>query len=191
MTIFTVAPDVNNYLTLQESDLELAIQATTGSPISLEGTPVLADWQVLAVDWLFVPGEDDGLKKPDIATLGATGLAINQKVADYLSPALRDCCELLPLNLNGDQWFLIHPLNRFDALDEARSEFKERRGGRRQYAKVVLNEDSVTDGRLFRVSGLGLSLYSSDEENSFYTLIKKGKLSGVWFREVNAHRQCD
>ncbi|GAA3923885.1 imm11 family protein [Litoribacillus peritrichatus] len=184
--VFAVTADVNNYLILQETELEMSVQLTTGDLYILDGTPKIKDWEAVHVDWLIVPGET-GLTVPDIAAWGATIFAIPEKVSRILEPSLKDSCELLPLTLDGEAWHVVHILSCLEALDEERSTRNMRNGKpsrTRRFNKLVLNSDAITTRGLFRVKGVGLTTYCADVEGGFYELVKQNNLKGLKFREV-------
>ncbi|MDV2079384.1 imm11 family protein [Marinobacter xestospongiae] len=182
--IFSVSPDVDRYLLLQETGLEQATQLTESQPLVLGEEPLASRWNPVVLEWLVVPGEERlGLKKPDIAALGASGFVISDQTASLLRPALEGVCELLPVMVEGQPWFLLNITNWQQALDEEKSVRRRRRNGRvtRMFEKVVLKKDSVEDGRLFRIAGLGGD-YCIDEPGSFHDLVQANSLSGVIFK---------
>ncbi|TCI02438.1 hypothetical protein EZV61_13860 [Corallincola luteus] len=189
-SIFSVSPDVDRYLTLQETGLEMALQSTNGELIELRGVPQADRWQTVEVEWL-IDDLSEEMVVPDIAAWGSTEFACSEPVADLLRPVLKDTCEFLPLSLNGERWYALHVLAKYNAINEGQTVLNYRANGKpsrvRKFKKLVLNASGIEKDGLFRIDGCGLATYCTDGPNGLFEAVKKHGLSGLEFnqRDVN------
>lgn len=180
---YGVFADVKNYAMLQESALELIIQVN--EPVGLYGKPLSHIWKSMNVTWFYNPDELEK-PRPDIAALGATAFAASAATCEQLRPYIQDYVEFLPINVDGDSWYIIHVLAREDIFNAQQSKRKIREDGTpsRIWQKLVLDPDRVSKGVLFRVEGLSLGIYSTNLPGSFKTLVTKLKLTGLKYQEA-------
>lgn len=81
-----------------------------------KGMSVAKDWKKLEAKVVF-KGERSNIK-PDIMDVGGlVGFAITSSVKDVLKDLLAPYCELLPLDLEGEEIYLINPIIILDCLD--------------------------------------------------------------------------
>lgn len=180
VTCYSVFADVGKYAMLQESPLELIMQID--EPVGLYGKPLAQNWTAMEVTWFFNPDERE-MPRPDIAAFGSTAFASSAEICEKLRPSIESCVEFLPINVDGERWFIIHVLAKEDIFNELLSERKIGRNGqpRSTFSKLVLDGHRVEEGVLFRVQGLGLTIYSTDKPNSFMSVVQQLGLSGLEF----------
>ena len=184
--VFSVAVDANEFLILQESLLELSMQATTGDIGIFDGSSKRASWTKMTVDWVMHEGAEI-FKVPDIAGFGATVFAVSEKTADILIESLDDSCEFLPISLKEETWFILNVVNQQDAIDEDLT-VRRMRNGRpsrtRLFESLVFKKSSITTKGLFRVKGAGLATYCTNESGGFYDTAKNNGLLGLIDKEI-------
>ena len=184
--VFSIAVDANEFLILQESLLELSMQATTDEIIFFDGSSKKASWTKMAVHWVNHRG-DEILKVPDIAGFGATVFVVSEKIADMLNESLDDSCELLPISLKGETWFILNVVNQQNAIDEDLT-VRIMRNGRpsrtRLFESLVFKKSNITTKGLFRVKGAGLATYCTNEDGGFYDRVMKNGLLGLINKEI-------
>ncbi|SEI14170.1 hypothetical protein SAMN05660691_04175 [Rheinheimera pacifica] len=180
-TCYAVFADISNYAMLQESTLELLMQID--DPVGFYGEPLAHIWKSMRVTWFYNP-EEKVRPKPDIAALGSTAFAASAETCEKLRPYIGDYVEFLPLDLEGEQWYVIHVLAREDIFNDRLSERKIRDDGTpsRIWKKVVLNTDRIADGVLFRIKGLTLGIFSTDRPDSFKSVVKRLGLTGMTYQ---------
>lgn len=186
--IFNVTIDPDNYCLLQESMLEQSMQLTTGDLHLFNGEERSDSGHIITVDWLVIPGEKP-LKKPDVAGLGAVPLAVSNKTADMLYDGLKDCCEFVPLNLEGEPWFVLNILHDVDAINDELTQWHMRKGKVskiRPFDRLVLSKSAVKSHGLFRVKRAGLRKFTTDAKGGLYDIVQKYNLTGLEFTEVEA-----
>lgn len=82
----------------------------------LKGMSVAQDWKKIEAKVVF-KGERSNIK-PDIMDVGGlVGFAITSYVKDVIKDLLIPYCELLPLDLEGEEIYLINPIIILDCLD--------------------------------------------------------------------------
>lgn len=187
--VYSVSVDVRQFLLLQKTGLYQVLDKNNDSSYVFDGLPKGDEWQEPTVEWMIIPTEkNDGLIKPDVAGWGATMFAVSETVADLVKDGLKDCCEFLPLKLNGETWFVLHIIGKQNAIDEELT-IRNMRNGRpsrtRRFEKLVLKKSEVKTEGLFRVEGVGLTTYCTDEKGGFYDTVQTKGLSGLVFKEVN------
>lgn len=182
-TCYLVATDINKYAMLQPTALELIMQ--TDEPVGLYGKPLLENWRPMNVTWFYDPRERE-LPKPDIAAFGSVAFAASTETCELLRPFIQDYVEFLPIDVDNQRWFVIHVLSREDIFNEQLSERDMNRRGepQRTFAKLVLDGHRAKEGILFRIQGLGLAIYTTNRPDSFKSVVKKLKLSGLIFQNL-------
>ncbi len=187
--VYSVSINVGQYLLLQTTVLDQILDKSNDSIYVFDGIPKGDKWQTPTAEWMIISGEEnDGLIKPDIAGWGATMFAVSEATLDLLKEGLKDCCEFLPLRLNGETWFALHIIGKKNAIDEELTirNFKNGRPSRtRRFEKLVLKKSEVNTRGLFRVEGVGLTTYCTNEKGGFYDVVQKKRLSGLIFKEIN------
>lgn len=185
--VFIVTTNANEFAILQESNLEMSLQATTHNFPDLNGESLASDWHSIDVGWLEVDGEPT-LPKPDIAAWGATALAASEDTMKKFD-GLKTCSEFLPLNLNGERWLTLNITKTIDAIDKEKTVVNLRNGKPsrvRPFKKLVLAKESISDGGIFRVQGAGLRTFCTDQPGGFFDIVTSNNLSGVNFTEVDS-----
>jgi len=181
-TCYGVFADVTNYAMLQESTLELLMQID--EPVGFYGEPLANIWKSMQVTWFHNPDEKEK-PRPDIAALGATAFAASAETCEKFRSSIEKYVEFLPLNLDGELWYVIHVLAREDIFNEQESQRKIRDDGTpsRIWKKLVLDADRVSEGVLFRVKGLSLGIYSTNRPESFKSVVNRLGLTGLKYQE--------
>mgnify|MGYP000853964270 CR=1 FL=1 len=186
--VYAVSVNVGEYLLLQETMLEQSMQLTNNDIYTFNGEAKDSGWRPVDVDWLVVEGETP-TNKPDIAGWGAMAFAIPASLKDEFETTLKECCEFLPLNLNGEKWFALNILGQQDAINEEHTEYNMKNGRInrvRRFKKLTLSKDKIIQGGLFKVKGAGIYTFCTDQEGSLYDLVKRNNLEGLKFTEVDA-----
>ncbi|CCN73742.1 imm11 family protein [Vibrio nigripulchritudo] len=185
--VFIVTTNANEFAILQESNLEMSLQATTNNFLDLNGESLASDWPSIDVGWLEVDGEST-LPKPDVAAWGAAALAASEETMKKFD-GLKTCCEFLPLNLNGERWLTLNITKTIDAIDKEKTVVNLRNGKPsrvRPFKKLVLAKESISDGGIFRVQGAGLRTFCTDQPGGFFDIVTSNNLSGVNFTDVDS-----
>jgi len=187
--VYSVSVNVGKYLLLQTTVLDQILDKDNDNIYVFDGIVKGNKWRKPTIEWMIISGEEnDGLIKPDIAGWGATILAVSEDTANILKYCLKDCCELLPLTLNGENWFALHIIGKQHAIDDELT-IRNMKNGRpsrtRRFEKLVLKKSEIKTNGLFRVEGVGLTTYCTDEKGGFYDKVQTEKLSGLVFKEVN------
>lgn len=185
--VYAVGVNAGEYLLLQETIFEQTLQATAEDIYIFNGKEKGNYWHSVGVDWLVVPGETP-TKKPDIAGWGAMAFAVSESIVGKFREGLGDCCEFLPLDLNGESWFTLNILGEQDALNKALTEYNMRNGRInrvRRFKKLVLSKEHIKQGGLFKVAGAGLFTFCTDELGGLYDIATKNNFSGLKFSEVD------
>ncbi|WP_240224690.1 hypothetical protein [Rheinheimera hassiensis] len=180
---YVVATNVRKFSMLQETALELIMQID--EPVGLYGKPLADNWVPMEVTWFYNP--DERIKpQPDIAAFGSTAFAVSAATCEQLRPHIQDYVEFLPINVDGWRWYIIHVLAREDVFNEQESRRFMRLDGTpsRMFEKLVLDGHRAKNGVLFRVTGLGLGIFTTDIPNSFKQVVKKLKLTGLSFQDI-------
>ncbi|CAM4108936.1 hypothetical protein [Pseudoalteromonas ostreae] len=186
--VYAVDIDAGEYLLLQETMFEQSMQLTNNDIYTFDGNPKGNDWRAVDVDWLIVEGETP-TNKPDVAGWGAMAFAIPASLKDIFEATLEECCEFLPLNLNGDEWFALNILEQQDAINQEHTELNMKNGRVnrvRRFKKLTLSKGVIKHGGLFKVKGAGIFTFCTDQEGGLYDLTKSHNLKGLKFTEVNA-----
>jgi len=186
--VYAVGIDAGEYLLLQETMFEQSIQLTNHDIYTFDGNPKGNDWRAVDVDWLIVEGETP-TNKPDVAGWGAMAFAIPASLKDIFEATLEECCEFLPLNLNGDEWFALNILEQQDAINQEHTELNMKNGRVnrvRRFKKLTLSKDAIKHGGLFKVKGAGTFTFCTDQKGGLYDLTKSHNFKGLKFTEVNA-----
>lgn len=183
-TCYLVATDINKYAMLQQTALELIMEID--EPVGLYGKPLKQNWRQMNVTWFYDPNERE-LPKPDIAAFGSVAFAASADTCEKLRPFIDEFVEFLPISVDGQPWFIIHVLARENVFNAQLSERDVNRRGvpQRTFAKLVLDGDRAKDGVLFRVEGLGLAIYTTNRSGSFKDVIKRLKLTGLYFQDLD------
>jgi hypothetical protein len=181
---YVVATNVRKFAMLQETALELIMQID--EPVGLYGKPLADNWVPMEVTWFYNP--DERIKpQPDIAAFGSTAFAASAATCEQLRPHIQDYVEFLPINVDGWRWYIIHVLAREDVFNEQESRRFLRPDGTpsRMFEKLVLDGQRAKNGVLFRVTGLGLGIFTTDLPHSFKHIIRKLKLTGLTFQDMD------
>lgn len=186
--VYAVGVDAGEYLLLQETMFEQSMQLTNNDIYTFDGNPKGNDWRAVDVDWLIVEGETP-TNKPDVAGWGAMAFVIPASLKEIFEPTLKECCEFLPLNLNGEEWFALNILEQQDAINQEHTELNMKNGRVnrvRRFKKLTLSKDAIKHGGLFKVKGAGIFTFCTDQEGGLYNLTKSHNLKGLKFTEVDA-----
>ncbi|MBB1364536.1 hypothetical protein CXF78_09020 [Shewanella sp. 11B5] len=189
--VFSVYLDPDEFMLLSESAFEHVLQLTENRLLSFNGnTPMKEFWGVLNVVWQVEPSNKLKLKVPDIAGLGASTFVVSPMYSQLFLNDFGENIELLECNNDGAKWFAFNVLGFDNALNEELSE-RNMRNGRpdriRKFKRMVFNKSGITNPNLFRVRETGLFYYTTDAENSLYSIVKKNNISGLFFKEVECY----
>ncbi|CAM4371300.1 hypothetical protein [Pseudoalteromonas ostreae] len=186
--VFSVSVDPDEFLLLNETGFEQTIQLTEGQLLLFDGSSMRDNWRTLGVDWLIEPSvAHQNLAKPDIAGLGASTLVVSPKFSSLFLNDFGKNIELLECNLDGEQWFAFNVVDFDKALNENHT-IRNIKNGKlsriRKFKKMVFTKSAIENPELFRVREAGLQYFTTDAQNSLYTLAKKHDIKGLYFDEV-------
>ena len=185
--VFTVSINANEYRIIQETVFELSMQETEKQMCVFDGTPKLSTWKMVDTDWLDHPSYNN-LKTPDIAGFGATAIAICEHLVSYFSEKFKNSIELLPIRMNGANWYVLNVIATISAIDEDLT-VRNMRNGRpsrtRLFKRLVLDRSKIDTEGGFNVEGAGMAVFCTDQVGGFYDTVQKNNLSGLVFTEVD------
>lgn len=182
-TAFSVTYDIENFPILEETDLELTIQATSADLLDLHGKPLSDNWTPLDLEWVY----DDQNKEngfPDIALWRAGEYACSEQVLPIIKKITGDSCEFLPLKVGKHNWYAIHILKTVDAIDREETTFNLRANGKinrtKRFKKLVLKAELINEAVLCHVKDAGLHTYCSE---AFHDEISHMGIKGLIFNK--------
>ncbi|MCG8673724.1 MAG: hypothetical protein MI867_30380, partial [Pseudomonadales bacterium] len=120
------------------------------------------------------------LEVPDVSDwLG--NLVLSQKAYDALQAHINDAVEFLPIDCQGESWYIVNVIQIESAVDEAKSERNIMNGELMGISKLVMDESKLSGQPIFRID------YDERTNNYATDALKKlmgqAKLNGVEFRE--------
>ncbi len=183
MAVYSISYDIDNFPILEETGLELSMQATTGDLLDLHGAPRSETWEPLELQWVY-DDQDKANGLPDIALWRAGQYACSERALQLIKDVVGDSCEFLPVRVDGESWYAIHVLTTIDAIDRKLTIFNYRKNGEinrtRRFQKLVLRSEVSSGYGLFHVKDAGLHTYCND---AFYEAVGTGDLTGLTFNE--------
>jgi hypothetical protein len=134
----------------------------------------------------FLEDEFGRSEKPDVTCIYiSSALAVDQKFKGELFPTLEAGFELLPINVDGNPWFLLNCRRALDSIDLERSQVMRDAGEGGQIfmiTKLIMNMDPGDAPELFVLDGSNRAqLYATD---SFKERVKTLKLNGITFTQI-------
>jgi hypothetical protein len=149
--------------------------------LARNGIPVAKDWKKVEVEIVF-EGEQ-GKIKPDIMDFGGVvGFAITSFAKDILKGLLIPYCELLSLDLEGEEIYLVNPTVILDCIDYDNSVTKLLPP---MYRKVVVEKYVLKKGMhyppIFRMKGESYHIFVTDE---FVKTLTENHLIGYEIAEL-------
>ncbi len=187
--VYSVSVEPDEFLFLNETVFAQSIQLTEKQVLLFDGTSHMKDrWSTLRVDWLIEPSiSHQNLVRPDIAGLGASTLVVSPQFSSLFINGFGDDIELLECDLHGEQWFAFNVIGFEKALNEEQS-IRNMRNGKpsriRKFKKMAFTKSAIKNIGLFRVKEAGLHYYTTDAENSLFTIVKENNIKGLYFDEV-------
>lgn len=183
MAVFSISFDIARYPVLQERELELSLQATSGDLLDLNGQPCSDKWIPVAVEWL-IDDQDSKNGLPDIALWRAGQYACSEYAMKHLGQLLSTDCEFLPLIVGGETWYAIHVMKTIEAIDHERTELNYRPGGKisltKRFKKLVLKPEAFSEVMMSHVKDAGLAIFCTEQ---FVSAVMTHKLRGLLFKE--------
>lgn len=83
--------------------------------------------------------------------------------------------------------YILNVIAHCDAIDEELT-VRNMRNGKpsrtRLFKKLVLDSSQINTPGLFRVEGVRLATFCTDEEGGFYDIVQKNGLKGLTFDEI-------
>lgn len=130
--------------------------------LARNGMSVAKDWHKVEVEIVFEGGQSE--HKPDIMDFGGlVGFAITSFSKDILKDLLIPYCELLPLDLEGEEIYLVNPTVILDCIDYDNSVTELCPPlYRRRIVKYVLKK-GMGYPPIFRMKGESYYIFITDE----------------------------
>lgn len=193
MRIFAISPDVKRYKNLVDNEPE-SISNERFEQIMFAGTKSKIDtWTSLSLSWII--GADTQLVNkdtydqdhaiPDIAYWSPGCLVLNPKSTEIIKPNLMNEAEFLPVTVEGEKgWMILNVVNSQDILDKANCRYRIRSNGKvGRMIKAAFFKDKITNGKLFKVAGRKIQIYTTDIQESFKEIVESHHLTGLKFFE--------
>lgn len=148
--------------------------------LARNGMSVVRDWKKVEVEIVF-EGELSKTK-PDIMDFGGiVGLAITSSAKDILKNLLLPYCELLSLDLQGEEIYLVNPTVILDCIDYDNSVIKLLPPmNRKEIVKYVLKKE-MNYPPIFRIKGESYHIFITDV---FVNELTKNHLIGYEIEEL-------
>lgn len=144
------------------------------------GMSVAKEWDKIGVEIVF-EGEHSEIK-PDIMDFGGlVGFAITSSAKDILKGLLIPYCELLSLDLEGDEIYLVNPTVILDCIDYDSSVTELCPPMyRKEIVKYILKKE-MDYPPIFRIKGESYYIFITDE---FVEVLTKNHLTGYDIEEL-------
>jgi len=186
MEYYIVSPDLDSYFPVGPSpDVDLLVIMD-----HLRDTAPYTSWVSMNLEVLSENdyGESEGVSErlADLMDFNASGIhVISERSRALLANLLDFSCDLLPVSLNGERYYLNHVLDVLDALDVQRSEIERFASGNIKCINRYVLKGSVIGNRdIFRLIGIRWQLVFVS--GRFMEAVKTAGLSGFVFAPVEA-----
>ncbi|MDE5824997.1 MAG: hypothetical protein K2H91_10010 [Lachnospiraceae bacterium] len=148
--------------------------------LARNGMSVVKDWNKVEVEIVF-EGEHSK-NKPDIMDFGGlVGIVITSSAKDILKDLLIPYCELLPLDLKGEEVYLVNPTVILDCIDYDNSVTELCPPMyRKKTVKYVLKK-GMDYPPIFRIKSESYFIFITDE---FVKVLTENHLSGYNIKEL-------
>lgn len=160
-------------------------------PDPFDTRPMLDRWEVLYCDIWRDVGRVPLSANVDCIGFSVGTFAIGRRAKDLCGEILEQDCELLPIDVEGQAFWLVNVTSVRNALDELGTEFRINAGGVRTVpSRWSFHRPDVGDPGLFKVPGMNYALLSAcrtsevGRENDFYHCYKANGLTGLKFVKV-------
>lgn len=161
------------FLPMDETDFDRGVYAGDGSPRK-------DNWHPPRVKLKSDPF-NKGKKEPDIGHVASGSVVFSGRAVDVLKDHLEPYGELLPLDVEGDTYFLYNVTNIIDAIDQDKS---VKRGTGRIKIPAFVESKIPARTEIFKVPETQRSQIYFNEINgeNIKTLIEQHNLAGAHFR---------
>lgn len=140
------------------------------------GQSLATDWEILKFHWDTEDGED---KRNMFLHLGSI-LVVDEQSKSIIEPVI-DNAELLPIDIDGESWFVVNVCNKLDgALDLSKSKIESFKDGSIKWVREFVFNSEFSKPSLFRISELETALFASDE---FRQTVSNAPIKGLKFEE--------
>ena len=173
LKIWKLDADVNNFdniTVVNEEDWDILDKC--------EGSSVIKCWNPLNLEYI------ENKKKGDCPGLTSRLPILSKAALDILKPLILDSVEILPVSLNGGEFYGINVIQVLDCIDYEKSQVKKFPNSERimRFIKYSFKKDCVNNAHIFKIKDeLGNSPFISDD---FRNIIINSNLKGFLFEEV-------
>lgn len=144
MNVYRLTPNVEEFCLLYPLETE----PFSRREFPFKGKELADRWQKISCS--FDASNEQSI--PDIAGFQTSGdMAYSPKALAVLKPMLESTGELLPVEVNGETWFIHNVTESIRALDAEGSEWDEFEGERLTLEKEVFFIDPIHDATLFKI----------------------------------------
>ncbi len=127
---------------------------------------------------IVIDEEDIGMPEADISILNVGSFVILSSTFDELLSEFKSNFELLPLTLDGRDYYLCNVVNVVDCLDKEKSKFNQFGG----VSQVVFDVSKLPDNGFFKIlEDNCTTIFCTEQVKDVFT---KNSLSGVEFDSV-------
>ena len=181
MKIYTVTNDVTNYRWAMPKD-----EAVWGTDaLFFNGNKKLSSWN--SIDFYV---DNPLLKKGNTVHIAAGVIAYDELSADKLSYFLEMSGELLPIVVDGENYYLHNITEVINAMDSDETVWNERQGVKTHILKYSFHKSRLSEPSLFKIPetpNADIYAYSGlkDPEDEFYSVYATLGLEGLIFEEVS------
>lgn len=178
---YRIQPEQEQYMEFKLDGFDFLDKLGETHELSDLGNPIAKDWQ--PIKGQFYP-RVNARKLPDITTWGTDFLVLNRRAYGELKDMLQPLGELLPLVVEGGDFYLFNPLRRLDEnvidLDASEYEYHQSEEEPVGFRVLNFNPDNIPeDVPVFRVQhDFAYNLYCGDR---FKDYINEKGLQGVVF----------
>ena len=174
MKIWELDADANNYDNFDIADDEFEEFMEYG----FDGKSIKDRWRPFRIENM------DNVKKGDIPSLFGSIPVFSERAVKVLREYLEDNAEILPLQHDGEKYFLINVTNVQDCIDFENSEIKRfpSSGKIMRFVKYSFKEDVVKNQHIFKIKQYPRSIVLVSDE--FRNKVLNSELEGFDFIEL-------
>lgn len=194
MKIFNISPVVERYKGLVSNERKPISNERFKQILFVDGISKSNSWTHLSLRWIVGANTelvdkdtyDQDYAIPDIAYWAPGCLVINPKATEILKPNFKSEADFLPVSVEDEKgWTILNVTNMQDILDKTNCRYHVHSDGTvgKRIIKAAFFRDQITNGKLFRVTGLKPFLYTSDMPGSFKEVVESNSLTGLEFAE--------
>lgn len=182
MKIYRLSVDVNTYQTILTDDESV----WDTDLLNFDCQKKANIWQAPEL-FIFNPKKKSG----DFSYITPGSLIINQNTVELLAFAFEMAGELLEINVENDELYMLNVLECVNALDTKKTTWNycEDTGAKLNINQYSFHPNRISESSIFKIpetSNSEILCYSGvkDPDDEFYSLYKKHNLTGLVFTEL-------